>query len=270
MPWYVGDWLKDPLVRSLPPDARALWFDMLCYMWESPERGVMVDEAGTPYTDSEIIRMVGLDNQNSGNWLNLLERKKVFSRREENNAIYSRRMVRDVCLSKIRSEAGKKGGNPDLLNQSAKQSSSNLDKQNASRQVKQIPEYEYEYENDIDSEDEKEEKEEAAIDSEVYMDIIGHMNTVFGTSYRATTESTRRLIRGRFRDGFTKKDFYAVHLKKWADWKDDPKMAKYLRPATLYAQSKFEGYLNQISTAERSRMQSLVAQAMAKYGATND
>jgi len=38
MPFYVGDWLKCPEVRALPLDYRALWFDMLCFMWESTER----------------------------------------------------------------------------------------------------------------------------------------------------------------------------------------------------------------------------------------
>ena len=42
MPFYVGDWLRCPELRVLPPDVRGLWMDMLCYMWESVERGVMV------------------------------------------------------------------------------------------------------------------------------------------------------------------------------------------------------------------------------------
>jgi hypothetical protein len=114
MPFYVGDWLKCPEVRALPPDYRGLWFDLLCYMWESTERGVMVTPNGRPYTDSEIIRMVGLDNQNSGNWLTSLLTEGVCSRRDD-GAIFSKRMVRDEKTRQIRRETGAKGGNPTLL-----------------------------------------------------------------------------------------------------------------------------------------------------------
>ena len=114
MPFYVGDWLKCPEVRALPPDYRGLWFDLLCYMWESTERGIMVTPKGRPYTDNEIIRMIGLDNQNSGIWLTTLLSEGVCYRRED-GAIYSKRMVRDEKIRQIRRETGAKGGNPKLL-----------------------------------------------------------------------------------------------------------------------------------------------------------
>jgi hypothetical protein len=34
-------------------------------------------------------------------------------------------------------------------------------------------------------------------------------------------------------------------------WKDDAKMNEYLRPATLFAASKFEGYLNRKNGGKR-------------------
>ena len=114
MPFYVGDWLKAPEVRSLPPDVRGLWFDLICYMWESTERGVMVKPNGKPYSNDEIIRMVGLDNQNSGNWLTIIINNSVCAVRQD-GAIYSRRMVRDQKIRHLRQEIGKKGGNPMLL-----------------------------------------------------------------------------------------------------------------------------------------------------------
>lgn len=114
MPFYVGDWLKCPEVRALPPDYRGLWFDLICFMWESTERGVMVKPNGKPYGDSEIVRMVGLDNQNSGIWLTYLLDNEVCSRRLD-GAIFSKRMVKDEELRALRREMGKKGGNPHLL-----------------------------------------------------------------------------------------------------------------------------------------------------------
>jgi hypothetical protein len=114
MPFYVGDWFKCTEVRALPPDYRGLWFDMICYMWESVERGVMVKPNGKPYSDAEIIRMVGLDNQNSDFWLTRLLEDGVCARRED-GAIYSKRMVKDEVLRALRREIGRKGGNPELL-----------------------------------------------------------------------------------------------------------------------------------------------------------
>jgi hypothetical protein len=109
IPFYFGDWFKCPEVRALRLDHRALWFDLLGYMWESTERGVMVNPGGHPYQNDEIVRMVGLDLDGSGKWLDLLEEMNVFSRRPD-GAIYSRRIVRDMEKSQIYAENGKKGG----------------------------------------------------------------------------------------------------------------------------------------------------------------
>lgn len=142
MPFYVGDWLKCPEVRSLPPDARGLWFDLICFMWESTERGVMVKNNGTPYTDAEIIRMVGLDNQNSGFWLTSLLTNGVCGRRDD-GAIYSRRMLKEEEIRVKRRECGSKGGNPSLL-----------DKGGVNQQVNQNVEDEDEDENENETKDE--------------------------------------------------------------------------------------------------------------------
>ena len=95
MPFYVGDWLKCPEVKVLPPDIRGLWFDMICYMWESVERGVMVKPTHHPYSKDEIVRMIGKDCNDSGKWLDTLIENGVCAIRDADGAIYSRRMVRD-------------------------------------------------------------------------------------------------------------------------------------------------------------------------------
>ena len=136
MPFYTGDWFKCPEVRALPLDYRALWFDLICFMWESTERGVMVKPNGNPYSKEEIVRMIGLDNLNSGDWLTYLVNNNVCSVRED-GAIFSRRMVKDEKIRALRKEIGQKGGNPKLLvNQTHKQ------------KVNLITEYENEYENE--------------------------------------------------------------------------------------------------------------------------
>ena len=83
--------------------------DMLCYMWESVERGVMVKPNGDIYTQDEILRMLGNDASGSDTWLDRLIIGGVCAVRDD-GAIYSRRMVRDAEISQKRREAGLKGG----------------------------------------------------------------------------------------------------------------------------------------------------------------
>lgn len=77
-------------------------------------------------------------------------------------------------------------------------------------------------------------------------EIIDYLNSVLGTNYRASSKKNISFINARLNEGFTVDDFKAVIDKKSASWKGDPKMAKYLRPETLFG-TKFEGYLNELS-----------------------
>lgn len=109
MPFDTSDWLRCPELKVLPPDIRGLWMDMLCYMWESVERGVMVKPTGDIYTQEEIVRMLGKDASGSDTWLDQLIIGGVCGVRAD-GAIYSRRMVRSAEISQKRREAGIKGG----------------------------------------------------------------------------------------------------------------------------------------------------------------
>lgn len=92
--FYTGDWRKDPLLQSCTLAARGLWIDLLCAMWDSPERGYLVRQDGQPLTEGEIARMVGETPGNVRRAMEELERAGVYST-DEHGAIYSRRMVRD-------------------------------------------------------------------------------------------------------------------------------------------------------------------------------
>lgn len=82
-------------------------------------------------------------------------------------------------------------------------------------------------------------------------DIINHLNAVAGTSYQPETKETYSLILARAKEGYTNDNFITVIDKKAQEWKGDPKMGKYLRPKTLFASDKFEGYLNQPMTSSK-------------------
>lgn len=114
--FYPGDWRKDPSVQSLGYFDRGVWFEMLCIMHESNERGVLILN-GKPMPEEALARLLGLDNQILTNTLTTLLTYGVAKKREADGAIYSKRMVNDEHLCQIRREAGKKGGNPVLLNQ---------------------------------------------------------------------------------------------------------------------------------------------------------
>lgn len=77
-----------------------------------------------------------------------------------------------------------------------------------------------------------------------YDRVIKYLNAKAGTNYRANNKATQRLIKARFNEGMTTKDFKKVIDNKCNDWLKDPKMCEFLRPATLFG-SKFESYLNQ-------------------------
>ena len=76
----------------------------------------------------------------------------------------------------------------------------------------------------------------------IYKDVIEHLNSKAGTKYRASAQATQRHIKARIAEGFTLDDFKTVIDKKCAEWLSSD-MAKYLRPETLFG-SKFESYLN--------------------------
>ena len=74
------------------------------------------------------------------------------------------------------------------------------------------------------------------------------LNDLSGSSFRATTKSTQKLIAAREKDGYTLEDIEMVIRHQCGLWSHDEKMRKYLRPETLFG-NKFESYL---SDARRS------------------
>ena len=92
--------------------------------------------------------------------------------------------------------------------------------------------------------DSKKSKTTSKTENIPYDRVIKYLNTKARTNYRATNKATQRLIKARFNEGMTTKDFKKVIDNKCNDWLKDPKMCEFLRPATLFG-SKFESYLNQ-------------------------
>ncbi len=85
--------------------------------------------SGNPIDTATLARMVGTTPAKVRKLTAELEARNVFSRTEL-GVIYSRRMVRDEHIRNVRSEAGKLGGNPNLIE-------GNQDKQRVKPQVNQ-------------------------------------------------------------------------------------------------------------------------------------
>lgn len=74
--------------------------------------------------------------------------------------------------------------------------------------------------------------------------IIDYFNRVCGTRYKAESKKTRSLIKARLKEKYTVDDFKKVIFTMYNKWKGT-EWEQYLRPATLFNEEKFEGYLNQ-------------------------
>ena len=182
----------------------------------------------------------------------------------------------DTCDN--RANAGSKGGQAKSNN--AKQSVANLANDNFAKQsVANLADKDKEHDKDIDKDlkeniysragstvcvesdaesvqDETKEEprpeqpkkpkkaKETKVDKEA-TEVIDYLNTKTGSSYRATTEANIKPIRARLNDGFSVEDCKKVIDTKSGQWLNNPDMVKYLRPATLFSPSKFEGYLNE-------------------------
>ncbi len=86
-----------------------------------------------------------------------------------------------------------------------------------------------------------------------YDKIIEHLNASTGKRFKADNKNTQRLIKARWKQGFSLKDFIAVIDTKSEKWMTDPQMIDYLRPETLFG-NKFEGYLNERNSKPEIRI----------------
>lgn len=89
-------------------------------MHESEQRGKLLLN-GNKIPDDALARLLGLDKQALTKTVETLLSFGVAFRDPDTGAISNRRMIRDEQLRAVRKECGKMGGNPSLLNQTAKQ-----------------------------------------------------------------------------------------------------------------------------------------------------
>src|SRR5689334_4645702 len=103
---YPGDWRKDPGVQSLSYHDRGIWWEILCIMHETEDRGKLVLN-GKAMPEEALARLLGLDKQTLTTTLTNLFDYGVASLDPRSGCIVSRRMVRDEELRRIRKRCGK-------------------------------------------------------------------------------------------------------------------------------------------------------------------
>jgi uncharacterized phage protein (TIGR02220 family) len=89
-------------------------------------------------------------------------------------------------------------------------------------------------------------------------EVIQYLNEIAGTSYKATSKQTIKLINARLAEDYTIEDFKKVIYSKTMEWKSDPKYSKYLRPSTLFSPKHFEEYLSAASIVVDNKMYDLL------------
>jgi hypothetical protein len=117
--FYPGDWRKDQDLSRASLRAKGALIEILCLAFECEKRGVL-KTGKNPWSIDEIAHAMGGDKNDNISAIEELLTKKIL-KKDKKNTIFSARMVRDEKLIKVRREAGSKGGNPNLVNQTPNQ-----------------------------------------------------------------------------------------------------------------------------------------------------
>jgi len=117
--FYPADWRKDVELQSCSMAAQGLWINAMCLAHECTPYGHLTVN-GKPMTPAQLGRQVGLSAKETEALVAELHEAGVLDK-GEGDVIFSRRMVRDEHLRNVRADAGRLGGNPNLLKQKDKQ-----------------------------------------------------------------------------------------------------------------------------------------------------
>lgn len=109
--WYPGDLRRDLAVQSCEWDIRAVWREMLDLMHDGEPRGYLT-AGGVPIATGKELSIAiggGIPAALCQRAIVTLKAKKVCGVTDE-GVMFSRRMVRDEAVDKVRGEGGSKGG----------------------------------------------------------------------------------------------------------------------------------------------------------------
>lgn len=112
---YPRKYQSDAALRACNANARGVWMELICIMYQSSPKGYLCqpNRITDRLTDSVILRLSGLLENEYRDGIEELERNGVFSR-TEHGVIYCRHIVEESRKSAINAENGALGGNPRL------------------------------------------------------------------------------------------------------------------------------------------------------------
>ncbi len=224
--FYVGDWRRDTQVQMASMEVRGVWIEMLCCMWDSPERGKLTG------TILSLSRMIGCEInilQNAILQIKNLEIGNVTCNGDVTNCntkvtIINRRMYKeaqDRINTRVRVQKHRqikpenKGSNKKVTPPSSTSSSTSI-----SLQRKLI-------------------KEKAG-------EVIFYLNEKIGKKYTRTDE-----IEARLKDGGTIEQCKQIIDNKLQDKYFQENNFYYMKPTTLFRKSHWDDYLNDIREPEK-------------------
>ena len=115
--FYPADWLNDIKLQSCSLEAQGLLVNLMCFMHQAKPYGHLIINDSIPL-DKDVARLLRLHHKTYHTRLKELLLYGVLCR-DKNGSIFCKRMIKDEQLRRVRSDAGKLGGNP-LLNQTVK------------------------------------------------------------------------------------------------------------------------------------------------------
>uniref|UniRef100_A0A6M3LIK8 Putative replication protein n=1 Tax=viral metagenome TaxID=1070528 RepID=A0A6M3LIK8_9ZZZZ len=211
--FYIRDWLADPLLKMVCHQTKGIWIDILCYLWESPDRGKLEGK------DEQFIKMLSCTTQE---WETFCADASVtkFADVTKSNGIVT------VCNRRMyREEKYRKNTRIRVNRFRAKR------KSNASSNAPVTP--------PSSSSSSKEIKKESFMT--LAKEVLKYLNFAGKKNFTPTKANLEPII-ARLKEGHTEEECKTVIEKK----NRDPDFNdKYFRPSTLFGPSKFEGYLNE-------------------------
>lgn len=228
LPWmkfFPADYLVDTL--PLSPASRGIWMDIICLLWRANTRGqlALTNDQWLKYLRCSNTEMVAACLE-----LTLYDICVIQQISHDLTSITSRRMARDEKTrenNRLRQRRHRVTpmSQPDVT-------PCHKEKLEARSQK-------------LEAEAEKEPNGTRNVKAESRM-VLAFLNEKSGHTFR-DTDTNLDFIIGRLKTGVDLQTCKSVIARKVRDWKDDPKMARYLRPETLFNRTKFESYLAEVS-----------------------
>lgn len=82
-------------------------------------------------------------------------------------------------------------------------------------------------------------------------EVLDYLKQITGTKFRPI-KSNLTLISALFKAGYSQEEIIEVIQLKTVQWKNNPVMAPYLRPSTLFKMSNFDNYINEAELVKQN------------------